>query len=262
MLRPLIHLVLDKVAVMDFVAVFKKAGSLRFVLVFVVFAVVIWVLALRWQHSRNISRVSVVGTNLLRQQEILDLVKLPSSRAVRDVNTAEIELRILKHPFVKSVSVFLGASDALTVTIEERKPIALVVSKGQQFYLDAEGRLLPYRLTEVVLDLPILSGLGRGSLDSVRLASVLATMTALQQQDAQLYRGLSEIDIVPNGEMTLHFAESPAPIRFGNSDEKEQKIARISAFLHHTEQIHAKFKQTAYLDVRWQNQVVLHPSEN
>lgn len=247
---------------MNFIAVFKKNGSIRFVLLFVVLAAIIWILALRWQQSRTVNRVSVIGTNLLRQQEILDLVKLSGSRAARDVNAAEIERRIQKHPFVKSVSVFLGASDVLTVTIEERKPIALVVSKGKQFYVDAEGRLLPYRLTEVVLDLPILSGLGRGSLDSFRLASVIATMTTLREQDAQLYRTLSEIDIVPTGEMMLHFTESPVPIRFGNSEEKEQKIARIAAFLRHSEQAHTKLKQSAYVDVRWQNQVVVHPSNN
>ncbi len=245
---------------MDFMSVLKKRGSLRLILLLVGTAAVIWVLAFRWQQSRIINRVSIVGTNLLRQQEIIDLVKLPASRAVRDVNTAEIEHRIQKHPFVKSVSVFLGASDALTVTIEERKPIALVVSKGKQFYIDAEGHLLPYRLTEVVLDLPILSGLGRSSLDSIRIASVLATMTILQQQDAQLYKTLSEIDIVSNGDMTLHFTESPAPIRFGGDEDKEQKITRISAFLHHSGQAHDKFKQAAYVDVRWQNQVVIHPS--
>jgi cell division protein FtsQ len=247
---------------MDYFAVFKKTGSLRFLLVFICLATIIWVLALRWQQSRNISRVNVVGTSLLRQQEILDLVKLPESRAVRDVNTAEIERRIQKHPFIKSVSVFLGASDALTITVEERKPIAMVVNKGKQSYIDAEGRLLPYRLTETVLDLPILSGLGRGSLDSAKIAMVIATMTTLQQQDGRLYRTLSEIDVLPTGEMTLHFTESPIPIRFGNSEDKEQKIARISAFLHHTGQGHDKLKQIAiaYVDVRWQNQVVVHPS--
>lgn len=245
---------------MDYFAVFKKTGSLRFMLLFIGLATIIWVLALRWQQSRNISRVNVVGTNLLRQQEILDLVKLPESRAVRDVNTAEIERRIQKHPFVKSVSVFLSASDALTITVEERKPIAMVVNKGKQSYIDSEGRLLPYRLTETVLDLPILSGLGRGSLDSAKIAMVIATMTTLQQQDGLLYRTLSEIDVFPTGEMTLHFTESPIPIRFGNSDDKDQKIARISAFLHHSGQAHDKFKQAAYVDVRWQNQVVIHPS--
>jgi cell division protein FtsQ len=247
---------------MDFAAVFKRKRSLRLVLLLIGAAIIIWIFALRWQQSRTINRISIVGTNLLRQQEIIDLVKLPASRSIRDVNTAEIERRIQKHPFVKSVSVFLGASDALTVTIEEHKPIALAVSKGKQFYIDAEGHLLPYRLTEVLLDLPILSGLGRSSLDSVRIASVLATMTTLQQQDAQLYKGLSEIDIFSNGDMTLHFTESPAPIRFGSSEDKEQKIARISAFLRHTEQNHSKLKQTAYVDVRWQNQVVIHPTEN
>ncbi len=242
---------------MDVLAFLKKQSALRYMLLFIAGAAIIWVLALRWQHNRIVNRVSVVGTSLLRQQEILDMVKLPGTRAIRDIKTNEIEERLKKHPFIKSASVFLGASDALTVTIEERKPIALAVSKGRQYYVDAEGRLLPYRLTEVVLDLPVISGLGRNSLDSMRLAAVIGTMLTLKQQNKHLYQTLSEIDIQSTGDMTLHFTESPVPIRFGSEDGKEQKIERIAAFLHHAGQTHTKLKQLAYVDVRWENQVVV-----
>jgi cell division protein FtsQ len=245
---------------MDIFAVLKRQSALQYMLLCVAGVVILWVLAIRWQYHRLISRVSVVGTNLLRQQEILDLVKLPASRAMRDINTAEIERRIEKHPFVKTVSIFLGTSDALTVTIEERKPIAFVASKGRQYYVDAEGHLLPYRLTETVLDLPVISGLGRSGIDSAGIAMSIAMMLTLQKQDAHLYRALSEIDIRSSGEMILHFTETPAPIRFGTEEETQQKIGRISAFLHHAEQTHTKLKQVEYVDVRWENQIVMHLS--
>lgn len=245
---------------MDIFAILKKQSAFHYMLLCLAGVLIIWALAIRWQHNRLVSRVSVVGTNLLRQQEILDLVKLPASRAVRDINTAEIERRIGNHPFVKTASIFLGTSDALTVTIEERKPIAFVISKGRQYYVDAEGRLLPYRLTETVLDLPVISGLGRNGIDSAGIAMSIAMMLTLQKHDAHLYRALSEIDIRSNGEMTLHFAESPAPIRFGTEKESEQKIGRISAFLHHAEQTHTKLKHVEYVDVRWKNQIVMYPS--
>lgn len=246
---------------MNIVSLFKKQRVLRLMLLFTVVVVTVWVLALRWQHNRVVSRVSVVGTSLLRQQEILDLVKLNGTRSVRDVNTSEIERRVVKHPFIKSVSVFLSASDALTVRVEERKPIAMLVHKGRQFYVDAEGKLLPYRLTESVLDLPLLSGFGRSGIDSARLASALSTMNTLQEQNIKLYRSLSEIDIHSAGEMTLHFTDEPVPIRFGTDKEKEQKIARIAAFMHHAEQTHSTFKNVAFVDVRWENLVILHPDK-
>lgn len=246
---------------MSIVSIFKNQRVLRFVLLFTVVIVIVWILALRWQHNRVVSRVSVVGTSLVRQQEILDLVKLNGTRAVRDLKTSEIEHRVAKHPFVKSVSVFLSASDVLTVRVEERKPIAMLVHAGRQFYVDADGKLLPYRLTETVLDLPLLSGFGRKSIDSTRLAIALSTMHTLQEQNIKLYRSLSEIDIHSGGEMTFHFTEEPIPILFGTDDQKEQKIARIAAFMHHAEQTHTAFKSVAFVDVRWENLVVLHPDK-
>ncbi|MCS6808839.1 MAG: FtsQ-type POTRA domain-containing protein, partial [Bacteroidota bacterium] len=173
---------------------------LRFALTFIVIGAAIWIAALRWHYSRVISRVQVTGTNLLRQEEILDiakLTKLKGTYSASEINTALVERRIAQHPFVKSVSVFLGASDVLSVHIQERTPIALLAHRGRQYYIDVDGHVLPYRLTETVLDLPLLSGFGRGNLDSNLLNEALHIISTLQQYNTGIYRSLSELDIHP-----------------------------------------------------------------
>jgi hypothetical protein len=184
-----------------------------------------------------------------------------SSKIARaDINTSEIERRIEKHPFVKRASVFVGASDALTVEIEERKPIAYLMMKGKQYYVDADARVLPYRLTETVLDLPIIAALGRTKLDSVRIAEVLAIVAALQTFDKDthqsLYRSLSEIDVLPTGEFQFRLTECSTPIRFGTSENKEVKIARLAAFLQHCARTKTSLDACKYVDVRWEHQIV------
>jgi cell division septal protein FtsQ len=280
----------------------------RILLIAVLFAVVVMIAALRWQYSRTISRVNVVGTRLIRQSEIVDLVlqsnlqsngqsnlqsngqsktqssthntgqnnlqskqprasqelsvKVYTSKISRaDINTSEIERRIEKHPFVKRASVFVGASDVLTVEIEERKPIAYLMMKGKQYYVDADAHVLPYRLTETVLDLPVISALGRTKLDSARIADVITTARAVQAFDKEahqsLYRSLSEIDVLPSGEFQFRLAEYATLIRFGTSEQKEAKIARLGAFLNHCARTKTSLDACKYVDVRWEHQIVI-----
>jgi cell division septal protein FtsQ len=255
----------------------------RILLIAVCCVVLVMIAAVRWQYSRTITRVNVIGTVLMRQSEIVDLAlqskqlstspessastsagaasKNMSSKIARaDINTSEIERRIEKHPFVKRASVFVGASDALTVEIEERKPIAYLMMKGKQYYVDADARVLPYRLTETVLDLPIIAALGRTKLDSVRIAEVLAIVAALQTFDKDthqsLYRSLSEIDVLPTGEFQFRLTECSTPIRFGTSENKEVKIARLAAFLQHCARTKTSLDACKYVDVRWEHQIV------
>ncbi|TAE29951.1 MAG: hypothetical protein EAZ92_05310 [Candidatus Kapaibacterium sp.] len=250
--------------------------------------------ATRWQAARSIGRVNVVGTSLIRTSEIIDIVlQAPKNNTSASssgtpsqtlsttlsgkfqkayINTDEIARRVEKHPFVKSATVFIGASDAITVEVEERVPIAFVMMKGKQFYLDHDARILPYRLTESVLDLPVIAALGRAKLDSTRLAEVLGILQAVEvfdkeQPEAEKHRQaqplsqmLSEIDVLPNGDYTLRLTKYSTPIRFGRVEHKEAKIARLAAFLSHCAENKVEVHDCKYVDVRWEHQIVLFPA--
>jgi cell division septal protein FtsQ len=222
--------------------------------------ILVWVLALSWQHNRIIKRVHVVGTRLVRAQEITALISLPPSQAVQDMNTAEIERAVLRHSFVKSASVFSGASDVLTVSIEERTPIALVLHKGRQYFADADAVLMPYRLTETPLDLPVISALGDSPLDSARLAPLLSIMRELQTYNEELYRLLSEIDLAPSGKVVLHLAGIQPPVYFGEAEKNARaKFARLEAFLRYAGETRLKVGQFEYIDIRWARQIAVAP---
>jgi cell division septal protein FtsQ len=263
---------------------FFRQRSKRVLLIAIVFAALVFVAAIRWQNSRSITRVNVLGTTLIRQSEIVDIVlqnaqdaaskklqktnqvlNVPTRLTKNDINTNELEQRIEKHPFVKRASAFIGASDALTIEVEERKPIAYLMMKGKQYYLDAEARILPYRLTETVLDLPIIAAQGRTKPDSAKIAEVMLTLAAIQEFDKaheqSLYQSLSEIDVFPNGEFQFRLTDFPTPIRFGSAEQKELKIKRLAAFLQHCTHHKISLDDCKYVDVRWEHQVVIMPQE-
>jgi cell division septal protein FtsQ len=256
----------------QFLGAGAKPGAKRFWLVTICVCLVVLVIATRWQSTRTVNRVNVVGTKVLRQQEIADIVRLPVKAAqqavlVREINTTDIEHLVEHHPFVKTATAFVGASDALTVQVTERTLIAFSMYRGKQYYVDSEGRLLPYRLTEVVLDLPVIVPVGRYTLDSTHLAPVVSTLALLRTLDARLYAMVSEVNVAADGDMTLHLTSFTAPVRLGvisnagadndtNSTDAKRKIARLSAFVQHSANIHHAYTAYRCIDVRWEHQVV------
>ena len=63
-----------------------------------------------------------------------------------EINTREIESRLLEKPYLKSAEVFYNVEGSLFVKITQRKPVVRIITyAGNTFYLDKEGYILPER---------------------------------------------------------------------------------------------------------------------
>jgi hypothetical protein len=248
----------------------KRSGSLtkiplRFLLAVVVTGFLLTVVAMRWQTTRKISRIMVSGVTLIPQHEIVDMVNLPDdSLTINEMSFSMIERRVARHPFVKSVAAFRSSGDAIMLKVQERKPVAHVLYKSKQMYVDAEGALLPYRLVSGVMDVPLISFTGRTTLDSTSLLGALTLLQTLDERDKDLARNVSEIQVRPRehsgfNEYTLVLAASATPALMGKAEDLEDKITRLGLFWrqHSTELIKRTF---GYIDVRWAGQIVTRPA--
>lgn len=187
------------------------------------------------------------------------MVNIPvDSMTVRDAPFGEIERRVQKHPFVRTVSAFRGSGDAIMLQVQERKPIAYALYRNKQYYVDTEGALLPYRLVGSVLDIPMITYIQRSVLDSTTLRGALAILQTLNENDKELSRNISEVQVMPNGEYVLVTIAQATPILFGKADDAQAKIARLSAFW--KQKVSSINKRAfSYIDVRWSGQVVVFP---
>jgi len=241
--------------------VFPSVLPLRFLIVVVVTGLLLTIVAVRWQSTRKVSRVTVSGATLVPAHEILDIVNIAEdSLTISTLSFSEIEHRVKRHPFVKTVSAFRSSGDALMVQIEERVPVAHVLYRGKQFFTDAEGVLLPYRLLSSVLDIPMISFAGRSVLDSASLSSALHIIQALEAQGKEFSSNISEVQVLPNRECVLITTASATPVLFGTATDVEQKIAKLRLFWKY--QIHQMNSRTfTHIDIRWSGQVVVRLSE-
>jgi cell division protein FtsQ len=245
-----------------------RTVPLRFLVAVLVAGFLLTVVAMRWQGTRTISHIAVTGTTLIPTHEIVERVSLPNdSLTINEMSFALIEKRVRTHPFVKTVSAFRSSGDAIMLRVQERIPVAHVLYKGKQYYVDAEGAVLPYRLVGS-LDIPIIALLGRTTLDSATLHTSLTVLETLSARDKELARNVSELQVRPHTksstspEFTLITATGATPVMFGsaeNSEEIEAKVARLSLFWRTSSALVAK-KAFAYIDIRWSGQVVTQPA--
>ncbi len=218
------------------------------------------VAAMRWQASRKISRVVVSGTTLIPAHEIVELVRLPEdSLTINEMSFGLIERRVQRHPFVKTVSAFRSSGDAIMLKIQERKPVAHVLYKNKQYYIDDEATLLPYRLVGSIVDVPMIAFVGRSSMDSTTLRQALTVVQTLETQDKELARNISELEVRPNGEFVLIMASGATPVLFGTAEDVGEKIDRLGIFWRIAS---AQMTQKAfsYIDVRWSNRIITRPA--
>jgi cell division protein FtsQ len=233
---------------------------LRFLAAVLVTGFLLTVVAMRWQSTRKISRIVVNGAALIPAQEIVDMVNITEdSLTINEMSFSVIESRVKLHPFVKTVSAFRSSGDAIVLKVQERTPIAHVLYRGKQSYLDADGTRLPYRLVGSVLDVPMIAFVGKSVMDSVALHDAITILQTLNTRDKELASSVSEVQVRANGEFALVLTTGATPALLGKIDHLDDKIVRLGLFWR---QFSAQLQQRAFasVDVRWSGQVVTRPA--
>lgn len=83
----------------------------------------------------------------------------PIGKNAAAVNIRKLEGQLNKIPAVKKAEVYLGLDGLLKLKVEERKPILFVQNlKGQQFYLDSNGVVIPNTPSTKFCDVMVANG--------------------------------------------------------------------------------------------------------
>ena len=149
------------------------------------------------------------------------------------LSTEEIGKRLLKHPFVRQVSVRKALPDRLVLRITERRPVALL-NLDALYYVDEQG--IPFkRLTEYdPKGFPIITGFSRKDVASgepVSLGNLRKTVELLRLADGgPLRRNVSEVHFDPQEGFTLVTRDSGMQLLIG-SMEFGEAMRRVEAWL-------------------------------
>jgi cell division protein FtsQ len=242
-------------------------GSLlMFGLMVATIASVVW--ANLWKSDLRIADVRVQGTLIVAEKEILALANINKDQKLYDVDLLAAQRRIRQNAFVKSVVVSREAPNRISISVQERTPIAAVVLDNIR-YLDAEGVVLPPAQSENIFDLPVLTGafqngeFGSGKqVEKSDVREALEILVTAREFSDELYRRISEVHLEPGRDIILYTAECGVPVIFGRGDVA-MKLAKLDGFWKDVVPHHGAH-ELAYIDVRFEDQVVVrwnHDSE-
>ncbi len=107
----------------------------------------------------TIHHISISGLHHLQDEDILARVQLPEQATLWSIDEEDIRQRVVSHPKIATAIVGRVMPDTLTITVQERKPAAILHNFGNRLVMDKEGLVLSNNVVAAHSDLPILKGL-------------------------------------------------------------------------------------------------------
>ena len=140
----------------------------------------------------------------------------------------KMEQRLQENPMVRDAQVYVSVDGTLGAKIEQRKPIGRV-SASPDYYLDADGRMMP--LSGVYsARVPLITGISKNNFTEVtQLLLKINDDEFMKQSVVGLYRKM-------NGEIELELRKTNFKVLFGKPENIEKKFQNFKAFYKKTKQ--------------------------
>jgi cell division protein FtsQ len=166
----------------------------------------------------------VEGNAIVPGAEILRLAAIPRQARLFAVDLAAVQKRVLQNPFIRAASVNRQGPEGITITVTERRPIALMAA-GELLSVDEEGTVLPAVKSDQLFDLPVLTGTLSDTeckpgqrMTRQPVYEALHALAAVRRVDEDLFRRISEIAVLESGTLVMHTAEAGVPVILGQGD--------------------------------------------
>ncbi|HTP80420.1 MAG TPA: FtsQ-type POTRA domain-containing protein [Bacteroidota bacterium] len=214
-----------------------------------------------WKRGLGVKTVVVVGNRIVQTNEVVQLAQIQPGTMLYDVDLTAVRRNVESHHYVKSAVVERDLPSAIRITVNERKPVALV-NRPDFVYLDEDGVILPRSISKALFDLPVISGISDNvplklgttvGQDDVREALTILRMLKLVNLD--LSHQISEVQVRNGGDIVLVTAEGAVPVIFGRG-EITDKLLRLEAFWNQVVRVRGT-EDLRYIDLRFADQVVV-----
>ena len=222
----------------------------------------LFLISQNWKNKLVLRDVKVYDASLLTDNEVRNLADVQLGVPLYGLSLSTISHRVKQNPFVKKAVVVRALPYDLTITVQEREPLALLAMPGSMLSVDEDGIVLPLPL-ERKNDVPVITNITnqlsvgdtvKGALmDAVNLladARRAGTAVSASIAEVRLSGGSSE----QKGNLIVFTTVASLPVIIGTGSF-ERKILYLQKFL--TEIASAGDADYRYVDLRFDGQIVL-----
>lgn len=109
------------------------------------------------EQNTRVTDVRFTGNHFTEEQDLLNAFDSPVGLMADSLDLQSMISAIEVLPYVEQVSVSMARRGTLSMKIQEREPIGLLINNGKKMYLDRDGIKMPDKLGKSV-DLPLVYG--------------------------------------------------------------------------------------------------------
>lgn len=197
----------------------------------------------QWKQVLSIENIEVENEYMVNEDEILKLAGIKVGDGFYDVSLDSVRNRLLVQKYIKEVIITRKMNGVVHIDVRERRPIANL-NLGKTWYIDREGVLLSKIQSNVILDLPVISGFGTNMLapnssgptfvagnkvPSADVTIALSILTSSLEVDEDLYYLISEINLNHGRDIFIYTSDYGIPINIGREQYKK-KLQLLSTF--------------------------------
>ncbi len=232
-------------------------GIFRNVAVFIViFAIAIFIyIYLRPVRSvLPIKHVVFTGNKHLTDDELKVLTGVNVNDSLITISNKKVSLRLLKSPWIKSISVRKQFPDTLSLVIEEAVSFALLDMNSHLFLIDEKGKLLEELKGDSIPFLPVITGDPFREKEGFSEALSLARL----MNDKGFSPGRDHIDIFARKPHELTVTIDGTVVKMG-SGMLEEKLKRLIEL---EDEIKNRGIPVDYIDLRFAGKAIVKPITN
>lgn len=221
-----------------------------FIFIFAV-AIVVYICARQIRSVLPIKHVVFIGNKHLTDDELRVLAGIHVSEGLITISNKKVSQRLLKSPWIKSVSVRKEFPDKLSLVIEEAVPFALLDMKGHLFLIDEEGKLLEELKDNSIPFLLVITGDPFRESDSFSNALNLARL--MNSKGFSLERDHIEIIAQKPHEITVTIDGTIVKMGSGGYEEKLDRLVELE------NEIKNRGIPVDYIDLRFAGKAIVKP---
>lgn len=208
------------------------------------------------EQNTTITDVEFKGNHFSTEDELSEAFKSPVGMYADSVDFRSLTEPLKALPYVQNVSMEMGFRGKLTLNVQERQPIGLIIDDGKSAYIDHDGIKLPDRLQKSV-DVPLVYGF-----PVEPMADTLSSDSYLQVRDFLVsakqnsfgWLTISEVTWSERDGVVALSHENGVKLIFGH-DDFENKFSHWEAF--YAEVVSRKgINSFKTVDLRFRDQIV------
>ncbi|MCX8057448.1 MAG: cell division protein FtsQ/DivIB [Ignavibacteria bacterium] len=224
--------------------------------VFLFIVILIVKTAKEYEPKYYLRNIVIENNKIIPSDVLLEFINIRDKNDLNELSAEIIIDRIEKHPYVKKAEGIFVDSTTLKVYVYEVEPFFLVITKGKNFILTKDKRLIPEDVKLNIIDLPILT-LDEEilSVNKRLIDEAYQTFLNIHNTDIALFEIISELNINNNSNMVLYLTKPKVKILLGK-DFEELKAIYLSEFWRKVI-LRQSQENYEYIDLRFNDQIIV-----